>query len=424
MDKVIYDRNIKYLNETCFPGVARNASLLLLLPSFHEYEIIPLVKSILYAFENDDLFMSNYSFLKIITEDLYLIINCKDANVIRGIYYKICSSGIDLDKYFLNIRDIMAEKEKYDYANKFSQYYTPSEKFVDKYGNEYDNVVDITNEDFYLFIHNISVGFSNSENAEMLLYRPCLFTDKNWGNSNTISGSIVTKDFIGHACRVGDGLRSVNYGFNHLTKDDIITIGNCDIQTEWNVSDRLPNYSPTVYFTPDKLSKNMVGQYAEGLIWRSKEGEKRKPDYILCFDEIGKNSLYHSEYYNIPIYYIDTLKWFKNKTNDLRENFELLKSSGNYSFQNIEDYFLQMKSFLQVFKNFVSSTDYKQDDKQEILVAINSLFNDANKYIEESLKNYSNKLSNMEKIKINKLLENNQKLFLEFRCLRTDIYML
>lgn len=281
------------------------------------------IETLMNAVNEDSLFINrNFPKLKDILNNFYLLLYSKNLHTIKRAFYNL-HNNVNLKQIILNTYDIYEEKLKYDYANKLAQFYTPDGTFVDKNGVKYSNVVDITNEDFFLNVHNIYIGFSFYNCSEEISQDPSKFIDKSFGNSKTISGTILSPDFISYV--VGVHNREVLYGFNRLLKDDIVTVGNDDLNTQW----KNPNKKPVVWnmptlYGPNTLLNHVVYKYAESIIWRSTCGEKRKPDYILCLDNINKNSLMHAKYFNIPIYFIDSVKVLKNKLIKLTKEYEEL----------------------------------------------------------------------------------------------------
>ena len=138
----------------------RKSSLRALFPNFDECELQTKLLTIFFAYRDEPLFMnSNYPYAKEIIDELYIIMNSRNADDVRKSFYTLYKKGFNYEKLLSNLFDVIEDRYKYEYVNKFSKRYYPSGIFVDKNGKKYNNVVDITNEDFYLFLHNISVGY-------------------------------------------------------------------------------------------------------------------------------------------------------------------------------------------------------------------------------------------------------------------------
>lgn len=381
-----YLKHIENIKTAVFSGIVKNSSLRILFPHYDEYHLIPKLRTIFLAYKYAPLFMmSNYSYAKEISDELFILTNSYNPDEIRESFFKLHNINLNYENLIENLFDVIEEKYKYDYANKFSQHYYPNGKFVDKNGKEYDNVVDITDKDFFLFAHNISIGFASRDNANMLTLRPDLFVDEDWGNSNTISGAVITKNFLGYAYSF-DGYENqeIVYGFNCLTKDDIIVMGNKDLGTSHNVltDKEKPGYHLIALYDTDNLSKNMINEYGEGIIWRKTQGKKRSPDYILCIDEISENAQIHAKAYNIPIYYIDRMKCLKTQSRKLFEEFESLKNDDVKTLGKIENYLLELISFHWSIALLQYSFDYLNEDVQRLIRNLKDLYTESGEFID------------------------------------------
>ena len=342
------------------------------------------IETLINAINEDSLFINhNFTKLKEILNNFYLLLNSKNFETIKNTFYYLYDIK-DLTQYILNAYDIYEEKLKYDYANKFAKRYTPDGTFVDKKGINYKNVVDITNEDFFLNVHNINIGLSNYISSIEITKNPYLFTDKNYGASQTISGTTLSPDFISYV--IAEHKKEVLYGFNHIQKDDIIVIGNDDLNTKSNNLNRKDiEWNKTILYSPNTLFDHIKWKYAESVIWRSSQGEKRKPDYILCMDDINKNSIKHAHYFDIPIYFIDSIKALKNKLTNLQKDFENLKTNPNLTLieyraflNKIKSYYNQLqgllflhysnKEFIEIRKEFDKFSDVIRDYLKDILL--------------------------------------------------------
>lgn len=391
IDSFTYCDYFKYMDaikNSKLLGFVRRSALAVLFPNgiiYNENYLLPRIRTLFNAFKYDKLFMmSNFSYAKEIVEDLYVISNSFNPDDVRQSFFNLFNKKINYQKLLDNLFDCIEEKYKYDYANKFAKKFYPQEKFVDKNGREYNNVVDITNEDFYLFIHNISVGFADDYNANRVTLRPELFIDEHCGRSSTISGAVITKDFIGYASSRG---AEIIYGFDNFTKDDVIVIGNKDLNVTHNFSYEryIPEYNLQSLYSTDSLSKNMINYYGEGVVWRKAQGKKRKPDYILCFDEITDEALRHAEFYDIPIYFIDRMMCYKNQAKRLKEEFENLKNDDAKSLDKIEDYLLHLISFHWSISLMEYDFDFTNEDIKIFIRNLDELYRESGEFIEDYL---------------------------------------
>jgi len=346
-------------------------------------------ETLINAINEDALFInSNFPNLKEITNSLYLLLYSNNFEIIKNAFYSLYENQ-DLKQFILTVYDIYEEKLKYEYASKLSQFYTPDGTFVDKNGINYPNVVDITNEDFFLNVHNIYIGFSNDIHSQEITQHPNKFTEKNFGYSEIISGTIISPDFISYAVDYHND--EVLYGFNHLLKDDILSVGNDDLNSKWDISKNVPIIrNKTPLFTPDTLLDHVKYKYTESLIWRSTQGKKRSPDYILCVDTINKNSIIHANHFNIPIYFIDSIKLLNNKLHKLKEEFKKLKN--NHSLNLVE-----IKSFLDKIRSYsnqlfgISSLHYSNQEYYNIKDKFDQFEEEVNDYFKAFIYQYETK---------------------------------
>lgn len=357
---------------------------------FNRFKLHPknqaLLNTIITATYDDNLFInSNFQNIRQITDNLYILFNSQEADAIRRAFYNLYEAP-DFRRFICTIYDIYEEKLKYDYSTKLSQYYKPDGTFVDKDGINYANVVDISNEDFFLNIHNIHIGYANSANAHNVTNEPSKFVDKNFGNSNTISGSIISPNFIGVPifCTKED----VYYGFNHLLKDDILAFGIEDMMTEWDVKKGKPSFEYyNALYTPDKISDHIKWKYSECVLWRDNQGNKRKPDYILCIDKINKTSLKHADHYNIPIYYINSLQVIKNKLTRLIQDFEKLRTS-SINLYEFEIFLDKLRSFAYQLHSIEMFIDFDSEEWKKLIIKSEKLYKFSQNYIERVISNY------------------------------------
>lgn len=364
------------------------------------------IETIITAMFDDHLFMyRNFPSITETIESLYVLLNGNDCNIIKEAFLKLYNTA-NFKKTLATIYDIYEEKLKYEYANNFAKYYTPNGSFVDQKGNNYPNVVDITNEDFLLNIHNINVGFADIDNARQVVETPGKFNDEQFGNSNTISGALLSPHFIG--LPIWNRQEDVYYGFNRLTKNDILAFGNEDMMTEWNVENRKPwlRYENSLY-TPDNLFSHIKWKWGESVIWRSTQGHKRKPNYILCIDEINENSLKHAEYYSIPIYYISSIEVIKNKLTALIQDLENLRNSpvNLYQYEVLLD---KLRSFAYQLYSLEHIINLGDKNWQRLIIKADRFYKIAQEHIEQVVANYNcEKDNNVDKTRKAKVLEKN-----------------
>lgn len=341
----------------------------------------------------DSLFINNnFHYAKDLADNIYILLNSTNYNKVKEAFYKLYKDT-SFTRYVVTVYHIYREKLKHDYANKFGRYYTHCDNFIDKHGNIYTNVIDITDKDFFLNIHNINMGYANIGNAYKVVENPNKFTQENFGNSNTISGAILSPDFIGHAIYSPDN--DVQYGFNHLTKDDFLYFGNEDLYTEWNCKEGTPTLRyPCTQFNPDTLLHHIKWKYGESVIWRSTQGHKRKPDYILCVDQINENSLRHAEHYNIPIYYINSIKLLKNQFSKLLQQFERLKELNTVDLLKYENFLDKIRAFAFQLHSLEIIIDFSVKDIQNLIFKADKFYQVAKTHIQKVISDYECKEDN------------------------------
>lgn len=389
----------------------RKSSLHVLFPNLDECQLRTKLLTIFFAYRDDSLFMlHNYLYVKDIIDELYIILFTQSTDDVRKFFYSLYKKGYNYEKLLNNLFDVIEDRYKYEYVNKFNKGYDLKEKFVDKNGKEYDNVVDITNEDFYLFIHNISVGYIDRIGAINLTMFPGLFVDNNYDGTETISGAVISSDFIGCPRSYSMLIKNdgVYYGFNKMTKDDLIAVGDSDFR-KMMVESRISNdYRSYTMYIPETLTMNIMGTYSEGRVSRECQGEKRKPDYILCFDEISVDALMHAKYYNIPIYFIDRVKLLKKQSSKIINDFEQLKVDGNISLNKLEKYFNKLTSFSWELNYAEYFLDYSDDEICQLLSVLNDLYVSSSGFLDRELRKLFSKSSKLEKIGINNLIADNK----------------
>ena len=336
------------LEHANYADLVRAKTLKYLFPNFKNLnDLENELKTVLNAYYNNDFFIrKNFSIFENFADDFFVLLNIKDHKPAIDVAKKLVCSDFDYEKFFGAIYDIYEEKLKHDYANRLAKPFKQDEVFVDKNGKRYYNVIDITNKDFFLNVHNINMGFANDCLSAKIILNPEKFIDVNTNFSNTISCTILSPQFLGYA--LNQPLYDVLYGFHCSSKDDYLSVGcNSDISVEWGVNNRNPIIeSRTILYDTDSICQNVNWTYAESVLWRTSNGAKRKPDYILCIDDINDNSLKHAKYFNVPIYYVDSVSCLKQIINKLFKELEELTSISLHNALNYSNKLNSLKNNL------------------------------------------------------------------------------
>lgn len=181
---------------------------------------------------------------------------------------------------------------------------------------------------FTMLVHSITNNKLSIHNQYVEEIRNNPATWENITNGNIhISTSLISNQQMGI---YGDA--KLIYGFDDISPEDIKLTDIADVGIDRDATDTV-NYDmrgrggkltyintvATVDHLIDK-SREKYGydslNHTEIVISRKDEnGNKRKPNYIVCINYITEDSMRAAEYFHIPIYYIDKSKYINPLTN-------------------------------------------------------------------------------------------------------------
>ena len=122
---------------------------------------------------------------------------------------------------------------------------------------------------------------------------------------NTISASYVYSEKNLSSSVQG----TLIYGFDHVDHDSVISVSNGDGGTS-NVGGDAETKITSGKEIDMLESAGGSATYNEVLLRRySKEGEPKRPDYIVCYDDISRAAKRHAAYFGVPIVLVETKKY-------------------------------------------------------------------------------------------------------------------
>lgn len=189
---------------------------------------------------------------------------------------------------------------------------TEHKKIATKNGDFVD-VYELTGQPFTMLIHNIT---NNNLSIHDKYVDQILSNPKEWNNiedgNNYISTSLISDKLM----NIYAGKSRLMFGFYNLPSHSIKVTDTQDFGTnreapnnaDFGIRNRM--YLPKIntIATIDDLINKTKGQYNynEVVITRADAltGEKFKPDYIVCFDNVNNDSIKASLEFSVPIYLI------------------------------------------------------------------------------------------------------------------------
>lgn len=207
-----------------------------------------------------------------------------------------------LKKYF--VKELKVKNDQIINSAEHKKVATKNGDFVDVY--------ELTGQPFTMLIHNIT---DNNLSIHNKYVNQILSNPKEWNNikngNNYISTSLISDKLMN---TYGKG--KLIFGFNNLPSYSIKVTNNTDLGTNREVSsnadfgirNRIFHPQINTIATIDDLINKTKGRYNynEVVITRADAltGEKFKPDYIVCFDNVNNDSIKASLEFDIPIYLI------------------------------------------------------------------------------------------------------------------------
>lgn len=271
-------------------------------------------------------------------EELIEIFKGKNLGKDRNEYNKQLETNFSL--FMKDANEILKKEVVTDLKTRSNQIIQNSKKtnIISEAGKNID-VYELTGEPFTMLAHCISenggVGPFNKKVGAMIIENPEQWITYNRNQNANLSTSLVSNKSLNFAFKnAKDTDTVVIYGFDNLENVELSKMLDKDMGTSAREKLDKPsaeNVNPILLL--DDLNNRMIGKklHNEILISRvDKDGNKIKPNYIICDDIVKPNSIKAAEYFDIPIYLIHTDCYaFDRRTkkeeeiaNDIREKNE------------------------------------------------------------------------------------------------------
>lgn len=262
-------------------------------------------------------------------EELIEIFKEKKLGKDRNEYNKQLESNFSL--FMKDANEILKKEVVNDLKTRSNQIIQNSKKtnIISKTGKNID-VYELTGEPFTMLVHAMSKG---DHIGKQIINNPEKWITYNQNENQNLSTSLISDK---HLETIHSGLTSVIYGFDNLENEALVIMRDCDVGASCGgkLDTKYDNVLNPILLLDD-LNNRMIGKtkidHNEVLISRvDKNGNKIKPNYIVCKDIISDGSPEAAEYFNVPIYLIHTDCYaFDRRTkkeeeiaNDIREKNE------------------------------------------------------------------------------------------------------
>ena len=262
-------------------------------------------------------------------EELIEIFKEKKLGKDRNEYNKQLESNFSL--FMKDANEILKKEVVNDLKTRSNQIIQNSKKtnIISKTGKNID-VYELTGEPFTMLVHAMSKG---DHIGKQIINNPEKWITYNQNENQNLSTSLISDK---HLETIHSGLTSVIYGLDNLENDAVVIMRDCDVGASCGgkLDTKYDNVLNPILLLDD-LNNRMIGKtkidHNEVLISRvDKNGNKIKPNYIVCKDIISNGSPEAAEYFNVPIYLIHTDCYaFDRRTkkeeeiaNDIREKNE------------------------------------------------------------------------------------------------------
>ena len=162
--------------------------------------------------------------------------------------------------------------------------------------------IDITDKDFRAIFHQVRFNGPNSAGRKFMI------DPTTWNKGEIegayLSGTLATQYSFGTIGQTKDYI----IGLSEIESDDIVDMGLEDIfSTIYYYYNNLTN--PLSDFrTHEDFERSTGCVYNEVTLRRFRNGVSLKPNFTLAFDKISEFNRLMQEFFNIPIFYIDSMK--------------------------------------------------------------------------------------------------------------------
>lgn len=242
---------------------------------------------------------------------------------------EIISSLTTIDKYISSIERITFTeliKNSFNQLNKnnISNHILLSdnkEPILSNSGKEI-KVFELNGEPFTMMVHSITQkredGVNNGNIGNKLRDNPEIWDNEENGNP-MISTSIIDNNNFNSIFSTSHKHDDVIYGFINVPEEAFYGTFNHDAGTNMKNFPQEEYYTARMNLPSDIMNKN--GFYNEVIFNRKnlKTKEKFKPDYLVCYDNVDERTIKHAQYFNIPIYVINT-KIYKEQLKKAEED--------------------------------------------------------------------------------------------------------
>ncbi len=225
------------------------------------------------------------------------IINSDNLEQLKSIYFDILNSNLTNNfTNLLNLTNILKEEvigtiAKGDYSN-------------------VSEVIDMTGKNFEMLVHVVGAYGATIPADNMY---------ESWNSNLVIENtgictSLLNDNYFGHAKR---DKNSVIFGFSSVSALDVQMMATYDLSSN-AYGMKSNSFRSSSYLSPSDLLINSRSPHNEVVINRNlTNGQKRQPDYILCFDTINRESKRASKQFGIPIVFIDVKKHLQIKLQEI-----------------------------------------------------------------------------------------------------------
>lgn len=238
-------------------------------------------------------------------EELIEIFKEKKLGKDRNEYNKQLESNFSL--FMKDANEILKKEVVNDLKKRSNQIIQNSKKtnIISKTGKNID-VYELTGEPFTMLVHAMS---NDDHIGKQIINNPEKWITYNQNENQNLSTSLISDK---HVTTFASGLSSVIYGFDNLENVALVVMMDHDAGASCGgeLDTKYDNVVNPILLLDD-LNNRMIDKretdHNEVLISRvDKNGNKIKPNYIVCKDVISNGSPEAAEYFNVPIYLIHT----------------------------------------------------------------------------------------------------------------------
>ena len=252
--------------------------------------------------------------------DITSILEIEDASDLDKIYYSMETQITPLDKVLFEHEIRESYTQTFSKALKDTSEKIQSSENVEYIEFEGKKIKQVKlNGEFNLLVHSTDSGFKGDKSVEESAKALSAPEDP---SSHLASSCFINQDFLGHVPARGNGVLAV---FANVETNDLSLVGPTDINTH------MRNYNHQsgngMYMSASNLPYNSRKVYNEVPI------ERRKPDYLLIFDdtseEIISNTYKSAIELDVPVIFMDKKEIEKQQLQNLDLLMNKFKESGD-----------------------------------------------------------------------------------------------